>query len=548
MALQRYLFTCIIVLSATVAHSQDDVVVVAAGSSTGQIQAAIDLAGSQNKGLVFEAGVEYLTGELQVSWQNRPKFIDGRSATLKAKDANQVTILRLVQVHASQNSDPANTYANFYLRNLNLDSDNKASYAIHILGAQRMVVQNIRTSNSTSYGVVIRGDMGGKGVYYNRFADIHSRADANGFRIESLTGNGGERKVNGNLFSNCNVHFCPGIGVYMKNAESNSWVGGSIEKTGSHTMYLDEVRNCVFNLYSENYGVTLDVNNSVPAKRTDVISRDPSVAGFMLVRQTENNRFFGTMQDERVLTNGGSGGKLVNTDYLTAPERSDNVFAGSALGPEYRVGNSDFRLEDDGVTELRFWESGVNHINRGPTSNLWSIGVAGSAYPTTSLRDSLYIRSLGAPTNTIVFKNSSSGGSVGIGLNQPQAGFKLHVAGLIKCSGVDESSSRELKAEIKELGDQQKVSLMDAVLRMKPITYRLKKSVAPENQRTQIGFVAEDMPKLVSPDGKAVAYSRLSAYAIAAIQVQQAQLDEQTKQIDELKSLIQELNSKRDSN
>ena len=89
------------------------------------------------------------------------------------------------------------------------------------------------------------------------------------------------------------------------------------------------------------------------------------------------------------------------------------------------------------------------------------------------------------------------------------------------------------------------------ILKLNPVTYDLRTDEFPDmgfETGTQIGLIAQDVEKvfpiLVNTDKngyKAVAYDKLSVVLIDAMKEQQKQIEDQKKEIETLKNLVNKL-------
>ena len=138
-----------------------------------------------------------------------------------------------------------------------------------------------------------------------------------------------------------------------------------------------------------------------------------------------------------------------------------------------------------------------------------------------------------------------SNGNVGIGTTTP--GYTLTVNGTAWCSsGAWTGSDIRWKKNIIDLNN----SLSD-VLELKAVSYDLKTDEFPQMRfetGRQIGLIAQDvekvLPELVRTDNngyKSVSYEKLSVLLVESIKEQQKQIQDQQKEIDELRTLVKDL-------
>jgi hypothetical protein len=154
------------------------------------------------------------------------------------------------------------------------------------------------------------------------------------------------------------------------------------------------------------------------------------------------------------------------------------------------------------------------------------------------------VLSLGAQGNYLLYINGSSQ-NVGIGTNTPA--YKLTVMGTAWCSsGAWTGSDIRWKKNISALNNT-----LPGILKLQTVTYNLRTDEFPKmgfESGRQIGLIAQDVEKvfpfLVNTDNngyKAVAYDKLSAVLVEAMKEQQRQIHSQQEEIDELKTLVNNL-------
>ena len=115
------------------------------------------------------------------------------------------------------------------------------------------------------------------------------------------------------------------------------------------------------------------------------------------------------------------------------------------------------------------------------------------------------------------------GGAVGIGITDPQAGYRLHVVDSVYVGGNVSASSYTTRSDYDLKDEIQNISYgIYEVMQMQPVKYTYK-----SNGSTQLGFIAQDLgvitPEVVSFEDKmSVYYNALIPILTKAIQEQQA--------------------------
>ena len=126
---------------------------------------------------------------------------------------------------------------------------------------------------------------------------------------------------------------------------------------------------------------------------------------------------------------------------------------------------------------------------------------------------------------------------VTVGIRTTSTNFPLQV-GNAYCDGEDwvDSSSRELKENIAELKREE---AFETLRQMTPVTYSYKSDATHE---TNVGFIAEDVPELVStPDRKGMVSMEVVAVLTKVVQEQQEMISEQQEMITQLNAEVQNL-------
>jgi len=138
----------------------------------------------------------------------------------------------------------------------------------------------------------------------------------------------------------------------------------------------------------------------------------------------------------------------------------------------------------------------------------------------------------------IIVANSTS--NVGIGTN-PIAGYKLTINGKLKTTGINELSDERWKKDITTIDNA-----LEIVNQLRGVTYSWRVDEFPDNNfetDKQIGFIAQEVEKVfpiaVDTDAngyKSVEYTHMVALLVEAIKQQQLTIDEQNKEIENLKN------------
>ncbi len=136
-------------------------------------------------------------------------------------------------------------------------------------------------------------------------------------------------------------------------------------------------------------------------------------------------------------------------------------------------------------------------------------------------------------------------GRLGVGTSTPDSTYQLVVDGDAYSTGSWNSSDIRLKRDIKTL-----TNLLDKVLQLRAVSFTWKDNTGfnlPEGK--QIGLIAQEVekyfPELVKTDSrgyKTIDYGKLVAVLIEAIKEQQTQIDDLSKRVERLESIINHLN------
>ena len=149
-------------------------------------------------------------------------------------------------------------------------------------------------------------------------------------------------------------------------------------------------------------------------------------------------------------------------------------------------------------------------------------------------------------TNSDIYYNT---GNVGIGTTSPS--YTLTVNGSVYGAANYITSDARLKKDVSSLENG-----LSKIMALHPINFNWNKTVNPElklDDRNHLGFLAQELetvlPQVVSTADdamktKSVAYSDIVPVLTKAIQEQQATIEAQQKQIDELKKMVEGLMKK----
>ena len=146
-------------------------------------------------------------------------------------------------------------------------------------------------------------------------------------------------------------------------------------------------------------------------------------------------------------------------------------------------------------------------------------------------------------SNTLVLGNAAN-----VGIGTSNAAHLLTMGGGAYCNGTNwtNASDARLKRDINPMTNYG----LSTVMQLKPVTYYYK---ADKTNHPEVGFIAQDVMKIIPEvvSGKegdiskgetlGLSYGNLVPVLTKAIQEQQATIEAQQKQIDELKALVNKL-------
>jgi Chaperone of endosialidase len=172
----------------------------------------------------------------------------------------------------------------------------------------------------------------------------------------------------------------------------------------------------------------------------------------------------------------------------------------------------------------------------------WSVGMNHDVNPTSSLRNTFYIYQY-SNKNDVAVNNYriaiDDNGFVGIGSNVPA--FKLDVAGTTACTGNVWTSDLRKKQNVAPF----ELNASDIIKNLKPVTFDWKNIVDKGMEGKQIGFIAQDIEKILptmvvtnadSMQSKGVKYNELFPIIVKALQEQQLIIQDLKQEIKTLKN------------
>ena len=139
----------------------------------------------------------------------------------------------------------------------------------------------------------------------------------------------------------------------------------------------------------------------------------------------------------------------------------------------------------------------------------------------------------------------TSGGGVAIGQSTITSGFKLEVAGSIRCSAVTETSDRRAKENITYLNSSESLC---KILNLKPCSFVFKKGGT-----TNVGLIADEAATVIpsavngtadavdsegNPQYQGIDYSSVFTVLLSAVQELSKKLDQANERIKTLESSV----------
>ncbi|MDX2147024.1 MAG: tail fiber domain-containing protein [Planctomycetota bacterium] len=180
----------------------------------------------------------------------------------------------------------------------------------------------------------------------------------------------------------------------------------------------------------------------------------------------------------------------------------------------------------------------IANSTAGPSAN-HSLIVTGGSNPLGP--NHFIIRNVQAAQDRMIIRND---GTVGIGTSTPTAGFRLDVAGNIRCVNLTQTSTRDFKQDITPLSNA-----LDSIMKLNGVSYAWNNE-APEPVRGShdIGFIAEEvndvLPDIVAKDenGKPVGidYGKITPVAVEAIKQLKAENDDLKARLAKIEALLAE--------
>lgn len=246
---------------------------------------------------------------------------------------------------------------------------------------------------------------------------------------------------------------------------------------------------------------------------------------------------------------------VVGSAYTTG-----NVTAGGVL-----VSNSGINLMDSNgaavlqvipasttnYSDFRMFTT-VNSVNQ----NWWRWIAYGPSYSATSYRNDLrllytdYTNNSGTSKDALYFAHSGSNVYVGIGMNAPTYRLSLPDSASTAGRGVADAwiaySDGRFKTDIEPIANA-----MDKIQQIEGVTYRSIQGEHPEQNAREVGFIAQDVRKVLPeavvvtegkvningqektiPDYHSLAYDRITALLVQGMKELKAENDELKKRLD----------------
>ena len=231
------------------------------------------------------------------------------------------------------------------------------------------------------------------------------------------------------------------------------------------------------------------------------------------------------------------------------------VMTGTALGADKLIvengsGTTTFKVEDSGTitSASSLFANGASAWGEAPFVLGQNVGHRGIVITdkASSNQKNIYIgwnagsshdyAEIFALQEGVAWKNlvfAPSGGNVGIGTTSPSYPLQMGSGAYVSSGGVwTDASSREYKEDIKNLTTDE---AMDALKGLNPVKFSYRAS----SDEQHVGFIAEDVPKLVATKNrKGMSAMDVVAVLTKVVQKQQRTIAELSRKVDKLENRI----------
>jgi hypothetical protein len=234
----------------------------------------------------------------------------------------------------------------------------------------------------------------------------------------------------------------------------------------------------------------------------------------------------------------GAQGSINSYLQLNVQNFSNGNSASSDIVATANNGTDNSTYIDMGINSAGYTNSNSNILNGGNTAYLYANAAEFFIGNGATNRNLIFFTNTGALGNSTANGTErmriTAGGTVSINSSSPNTSHRLFVNGSVYASSYFQPSDRRLKSNVRRLGYG-----LREVMALRPVSYRWKER--PEDGRA-VGLIAQELRKVI-PEAVAgnektetlrVDYVELIPVLINAIQ-------EQQKQIDELKALVRQL-------
>lgn len=358
-----------------------------------------------------------------------------------------------------------------------------------------------------------------------------------------------------------------------RNDEQTEITGGKIRSIGEFTRTFPE-GDATYRAYTESWnGVYRSglINKKAGGKVLENITRWLSLTDKEITTQREVHsgspdkkgaRFVDFFADETFTSDVFGQGMHIYSGQDLKIESNYRLTLTSSEGWNTRMLNSGLEIENDGIgltlrrqtpfnsspgaggqyISLRSYTN-VQHGFMGITSDNLNFNVT-STYGDVSLRGNAIrcLNSSGANLQDIYASTFDLSGVGRIAFDggdtylQGQTGvrFTKYKSGeFVSAQAKDfiKSSSRELKTNIEELKDG-----MEAVRRLKPVSFDYKEDLKDGITDGDIGFIAEDSPDISVLDHKSISVQKIATWAILGLKEQDETIQKLTKRLEELEN------------